>query len=204
VEALNLILSSVAILGVAIIALLWKLYLPSYLKKKAEHLATKEDIGEITEQVKKVESKHAAELERLRSNLDQRKHVSNTQFELEFKTYQEIWNSLVEVNLSLRNLANSAEDKSKGNHIIAFANDYYALLKIVDQKRPFYPPEIWNGLKSLIEIIRSVVLELQATDNSKSHEEFSAKERSRFKKIEDQIDALCEAIRSRLTSLIAI
>ena len=141
----NLILSLVAILGIAIIAVLWKTYLPSYLKKKAEHLATKEEIGEITEQVKKVEAKYSTELEKLRSDLERRKHVSNTQFELEFKTYQEIWNFLVEVNLSVSNLAHATEEETKNAYIRDFANEYYSLLKAVDQKRPFYPTEIWNG-----------------------------------------------------------
>jgi hypothetical protein len=92
-EILNLILSSVAILGIAVIALLWKTYLPSYLKKKAEHLATKEDIGEITEQVKKVETKYSSELEKLRSDLERKTHVSTSQFTLEFESDQDfqVW-----------------------------------------------------------------------------------------------------------------
>ena len=202
-ETLNLILSVVAILGVAIIALLWKTYLPSYLKKKAEQLATKEDIGEITEQVKKVETKYSSELEKLRSDLERKTHVSTSQFTLEFETYQEIWKSLVEVRRDLKDLALTFGAAEKSSVCKKLQEDFNSLHKLAEQKRPFYPKEIWEELIKLLRDFDDVGFEMRLPDNSKSHEELSAKGKARFEKVSNATESVCEAIRSRLSSLVA-
>ena len=44
-------------------------YLSSYLSKKGENLATKEDLGQITEEVEAIRSQHATEIEKLRGDI---------------------------------------------------------------------------------------------------------------------------------------
>lgn len=55
-EISNLIFNFLILVGV-ILLLYFKFYVPSYLKKKGENLATKEDIGLITKEIKSVEAK---------------------------------------------------------------------------------------------------------------------------------------------------
>ena len=55
-EISNLIFNFLILVGV-ILLLYFKFYVPSYLKKKGENLATKEDIGLITKEIKSVEAR---------------------------------------------------------------------------------------------------------------------------------------------------
>ncbi|MBS1209224.1 MAG: hypothetical protein H6R19_1622 [Proteobacteria bacterium] len=54
------------VLGTGVVFLLLKFFIPNYLAKKAENLATKEDIGAITSIVAKVNSKYSELLENLK------------------------------------------------------------------------------------------------------------------------------------------
>jgi hypothetical protein len=204
VEIANFILGLLATAGVAILKLFPETFLSSYLKRKLENKATFEDIGKITERVKEVETKYSKQLEQLRADLDRRKHVSNVQFELEFKTYQEIWNALVEADYSLKAIAIAVYADEKSKLVDSFAGEYLKLYTMVSLKRPFYPTAIWEKLLTLLEMMKQVCLELRKLDSGSSDREYLAKERERFKKTEDQINLVCEEIRSRLTSLEAI
>lgn len=44
-------LQGIALLGIGVLGLLIKYYLPSYTAKKGENLATKDDVAEITRQI---------------------------------------------------------------------------------------------------------------------------------------------------------
>ena len=202
-EIVNLILGILANAGVVVLKLFPEFFLPSYLKRKGENKATFEDIGKITERVKEVETKYLKELEQLRADLDRRKHVSNVQFELEFKTYQEIWNALVETNYSLKAITVAVYAAEKSKLVDSFAGEYLKLHTMVNQKRPFYPTAIWGKLQTLLETMKEVCLELRKPDSITSDREYLAKEQERFKKVEDLINFVCEEIRFRLTSLVA-
>ena len=56
-EILNFIISLLLLISIVFLFLFIKQLLPSYFKEKGKNLATKEDIEEITEKVKTVESK---------------------------------------------------------------------------------------------------------------------------------------------------
>jgi hypothetical protein len=215
VETLNLILSSVAILGVAIIALLWRNYLPSYLKKKAEHLATKEDVGEITEQIKKVESKYCEELERLKAKLAIACQVSNKQFELELKAYEQIWASLVRVRNAFHfhrhmvkiNTEETPEQNDVKNYAVLF-DSLKSLNEEVENQRPFYSPNIWKSMRELCDLIsyegnmdvgnRGLVA---SRPEFQVIQQFWDEKRKKKDEINKAIDAVCEAIRKRIFEL---
>ena len=55
-ELTNLIFNILILVGI-ILMLYFQFYVPSYLKKKGENLATKEDIAQITKEIKEVETK---------------------------------------------------------------------------------------------------------------------------------------------------
>lgn len=69
-EDLVLILNIVVVISISIGGLLVRNYLPKYLSEKAKNLATKEDIGQITDQVESIKRQHAVELEKVKTELD--------------------------------------------------------------------------------------------------------------------------------------
>lgn len=69
-ETLLLVFNVALLVVVGLGILFTRKYLPAYVAKKAENLATKEDIAGITDAVERVKTTHAAELERLRHELD--------------------------------------------------------------------------------------------------------------------------------------
>lgn len=68
-EKIYLVLEILILIGFIGLILLLRKYLPSYLTKKAENLATKQDIGEITHRIEEVRTQHLAALERVKSGL---------------------------------------------------------------------------------------------------------------------------------------
>lgn len=65
------ILNVLVLVGLCIIVLLAKNYFPSYLSKKASNIATKEDIGEITNKVEGIKVSYQIELEKIRASIDE-------------------------------------------------------------------------------------------------------------------------------------
>jgi hypothetical protein len=64
------IINTILLLGVIAFFWIWlKWYFPSYFKTKGQNLATKEDIGEITEIVESTRKEYTKELERIKSEL---------------------------------------------------------------------------------------------------------------------------------------
>lgn len=193
--------------SVAITGLLVKAFLPSYLNEKAKNLATKEDIGAITNEVELVKRQHASQLEMLRTNLDQRKHVSNAQFEREFEAYQEIWKAVVEVDSAFERVVMvwtaPIEQQATEKHarLEKLQNAHNHLVEIAEQRRPFYATEVWLVIKSLLETFRCLAFDVMIPDTSESHAEYSKKQKELFDEIRQHTEAVCEAIRLRLTSL---
>lgn len=214
-EILNLILGLLANVGLVILKLFPKTFLPSYLKQKGENLATLEDIGKITEQVKEVETKYAAELARLNSKLATASEVNSKQFELELRAYEQIWASLVRVRAAFllhRSLARtdrqvSAEENDDKNYA-ALLQSLSSFNQIVENQRPFYSPGIWKSITELAEIIsyegtmdvgsRGYVVSLPNFEDKKA---FREEKSAGSEKINKAIDGVCEAIRKRIFEL---
>lgn len=68
-QYLNLIINVTLLIAVLVLILLVRAYLPSYFKKKGENLATREDIGRITDEVEKVRTLYVSEAEKLKAQL---------------------------------------------------------------------------------------------------------------------------------------
>ncbi len=69
-EDLVLILNIAVVVSISIGGLFVKNYFSKYLSEKAKNLATKEDIGQITDQVESIKRQHAVELEKIKTELD--------------------------------------------------------------------------------------------------------------------------------------
>lgn len=68
-ELIPLIFSTFALTGLSVAVLLWRNFLPTYVAKKAKNLASKEDLAHLTTIVEEIKAIHAADIERLKSNL---------------------------------------------------------------------------------------------------------------------------------------
>ncbi|MCH8272904.1 MAG: hypothetical protein IIB41_06575 [Candidatus Marinimicrobia bacterium] len=60
------------------------IFLRAYLKKKAENLATKDDIGEITAKIEDVKHDYAARLESLRSTFQAKLQIDHVRYQNEY------------------------------------------------------------------------------------------------------------------------
>lgn len=79
------IIASIQIIISTILGFWFKNYFPSYFNKKGENSATKEDIGEITQIVKKVENNFTKELDKYRAEIDVNKSIRISYYDEEKK-----------------------------------------------------------------------------------------------------------------------
>ena len=68
-HVIRIILDVLVLIGLASVGLFVKSYFPSYIQEKAKNLATKEDIGAITQTVEAVKARHTQEIEQLKTAL---------------------------------------------------------------------------------------------------------------------------------------
>jgi hypothetical protein len=215
IEISNLILGLLATSGIAVLKLFPQFFLPSYLKRKGENKATFEDIGKITERVKEVESKYSKELERLKAKLAMACQVSNKQFELELKAYEQIWASLVRVRNAFHfhrqmvkiNIEETPEQNDVNNYAALF-DSLKSLNEVVENHRPFYSPNIWKSMRELCDLIsyegnmdvgnRGLVA---SRPEFQVIQQFWDEKRKKKDEINKAIDAVCEAIRKRIFEL---
>lgn len=94
-EILLQILTIVIFIGVG---LFLKNYLPSYFDEKAKNLATKEDIGDITDKIEKVKFNYSKEVEQLKTELnkDFQEYIDEQKFlkERSYNQYCELYSKL--------------------------------------------------------------------------------------------------------------
>lgn len=89
-EIIALIVSFFTLLGLFIVALLGRNFMPTYVAEKAKNLASKEDLSHLTNMVERIKTLHAVEVERLKSSLST--EVQTT--ERRRKIYEEICHAL--------------------------------------------------------------------------------------------------------------
>lgn len=96
-EYLHIILGVANLIVVSVGGLLLHHFFPKYLEKKAENLATKEDIGKITREIEKVKAECAAHIESIRAALGSQLYIHQTRYEKEFEIFTELTAKLVEL-----------------------------------------------------------------------------------------------------------
>jgi hypothetical protein len=72
VEILSVVLEALILGALVLLFLFLKFSIPSYASEKGKNLATKQDIGEITNEIEKARSEHTARLQELAHNLTHR------------------------------------------------------------------------------------------------------------------------------------
>ena len=148
--------------------LAWLLIFPKrYIGEKGKNLATKEDIGEITNEIEKVKNQYSADLEGLKAGLSHRAKYYGYRYEREFQVLEELTSLLVDVRdsvVSLRPMLDSRPSgKSDGEIKEERLKRYYdarrKLYDLREKKRPFFPGEIYDCICDLDRISRGEALD---------------------------------------------
>ncbi|OBU35441.1 hypothetical protein [Photobacterium phosphoreum] len=140
-----------------LLGLLVRSFLPNYVKKKAENLATKEDIGDITQKIEDVKIDYATQLEETKAALMSRISTHSYRFEKEYEVLSQLTECLVEVRsatLQLRPIFDrvdltESEDERKNKRLDRLYDARKTLFQVRETKRPFFTEDIY---KSILEI----------------------------------------------------
>lgn len=99
-EEIQLLLSYAGSFGLggmvvgAIVYFMLKSFIPSYLSKKGENLATREDVAKITEEIERVKSQYAVVVEELRARHQLRLAAVDRRLETHQRAYK-LWRELI-------------------------------------------------------------------------------------------------------------
>ena len=117
------------VVGVVVV-LLWQRFLPAYFSEKGRNLATKEDIGHITNAIESVKGKHTRDLEQLRSDLNRAALEHQVQFsklhEKRAEVLAELYTRLVSAMWAMETAASPMQwtgDPSKLQQLVTAMND---------------------------------------------------------------------------------
>ena len=136
--------------------------LSSYLRKKGENLATKEDIGELTKQV-----------ESIKSELNLRLHMNQTRYLKEYDLLEQLAEKLEEIYHLSMSVDHEKNKKQLDVTPIKVVMDFKRFVK---KKSPFLPESIQTALSQLID--GGIMFELLSFKNGNYivKGEFSSKE----------------------------
>jgi len=180
-------------------------HMGAYLKHKGQNLATKEDIGEITDKIESAKAAYTQDLEQLRSALSTRSQTTTLRFTKEVATFELIWPKLYELKervLSLRPIVDSSleREETKEDRKKKRAGEYLIALKefneAVQHNRPFYSHIIWEALKALSDLCYSEAVDWRFHEENGM--EYWDKAMENQKEISNSVDNLAELIRQRL------
>ena len=132
------------------------LYFRSYLMKKAENLATKEDVSEITKQVKSMKATIGAQL-----------YIHQVRYQNEFNILMDLSEKLVALRDSAHSLrpildyvdSRETEDERKQKRLKKHYDAAVVFYKAYETKMPFYPEEIYQSIKKLDLLVRKETIE---------------------------------------------
>jgi len=171
------------------------LYFRSYLSKKAENLATKEDVSEITKQVESMKATIGAQL-----------YIHQVRYQNELNILMDLSEKLVALRDSAHSLRpvldyvdsreteNERKQKRLKKHYDAAVNFY----KAYETKMPFYPEEVYQGIKKLDLLARKEALEYETGKEKgfdKKYWDSASANALEMSKLTDEVMAL---IRSRI------
>jgi len=202
VEIVVVVLNAAALVAVALLARMYK----SYASEKGKNLATKEDIAAITHEIEGVRIQYSRELERLRTDLARGLNMHKARYETELETYKAIWAKLVPLEhatLLLRPTkvfgpmpTGSAEEHQR-QLLRAFGEVFNPFRDLVYKTRPFYPESVYRELTKLMSLVYGEAQEFRLHDPGKAREYWD-KALANADAIVEQIDRICDTMRSRL------
>lgn len=132
-------------------------YLYSYVKKKADNLATKEDVSEITRQIEVVKHEYSSKLESVKTALGARLFTHQVRYQNEFNLLVSLSEKVAALRAALANFEivvvsnqanedNFSETKQEAEKTLVAIG---ALMREYEAHKPFYPEEIYESMLEL-------------------------------------------------------
>lgn len=171
-------------------------YLFSYFKKKAEHLATKEDIAEITRRI-----------ETVKTDLEQRLKINSFRYEKEFAVLVELNEAVFRFRDFAKQYGVIALDYKKSNmsgEKSKFQDDYVAsaaeLHGLAEKYRPFYSDRIYDLIIELDAEAKSCAVNAMLTSTGAVDQqgEFWGKAEAASNAIVEKVEEIVVEIRARV------
>lgn len=101
---IQIVLECLVVIGIIFLAMFKKNYFPKYLEKKAENLASKEDIAGITQIVKNVELEYSTKFDEIQKKNDlfysEIKNIKERFDTKQFELYNELWSALIDLKIA--------------------------------------------------------------------------------------------------------
>jgi len=190
-------------------------FLFSYSKKKAENLATKEDITEITKKVEAVKHEYSSKLESVKTVLCARLFTQQVRYQNEFNILVSLSEKLTELRQALSNFEfQFLSNKQKAENFVdtkqaaeKTLSAMGALMEEYEAHKPFYPQEIYDSVNKLHSLSWTKLFLKGHKENligistvSKAMSEIANKynQSSDFEEIPDVIEKIYAAIRKRV------
>lgn len=183
-------------------------WLGSYLTEKGKNSATKEDVGRITTEIESSRAQFSERLEKVRFELSAKGYFSKLRYEREMKVFEELWPKLCSLRVAVLNLRpvmdtrlkpGETEEDRKKERTERFGDVYMKFAEAVEHSRPFYPPVIWQELKKLMKLCWGEAVDFRLKDQWREKNYWDVA-MDNSKAINEQVDTICEAIRTRLTA----
>ena len=154
------VLQVLVLLGIVALGLIIKFYLPSYVAKKGENLATKEDIAEITNKIEGVRAGYAHELEGVRAALGSRLGIHQFRYQQEFEMLVKLAEKVVELRDATVMLRPEAEyvdpeepeEDRKKRKLARYSEASRELYQFYEPRRPFFPEPMLQSLGQLSQV----------------------------------------------------
>ncbi len=146
--------------------------------------------------------------EKFKSVLESSVHVSKSQFDKEFAIYHQIWACLIKLRartLSLRPILDhvnpsETEEDRVNKRLTAFGETFYIFRDVMEENRPFYSITVYDSLQKIFNLCHEESIEYQCKEDG-WNVEYWKKAKTNHEKITSEIEACCELIRTRITSL---
>lgn len=181
------------------------------MKKKAENLATKEDIESITKQIESVKHEYSSELESLKAAIGSDLYIHQTRYQNEFNILMDLSEKLIELrdaSLGLRPVVDyvnpdESEEGKKTRRLNRYHDAAISLYRVYETRKPFYPDEIYQGVKDLDKIVWKEVVQYKNKSDSEGRgfdSKYWDKAEANADAIKKVTDAVIDLIRNRIKS----
>ncbi|MBA3671779.1 MAG: hypothetical protein H0W68_07125 [Gemmatimonadaceae bacterium] len=169
--------------------------------------ATKQDVREVLDKLDAQRVVQSTDVARLKSDHSSGNSVKQFQFEAELRTYEEIWEMLVEVQRSTESLQpmiesvqirdESIRDARDRKRLADFAAIFNNFTAYVQRHRPFFPPAIYLELQRLMSLAHGDAIDI-AHVREHHDPDYWLSARDNAEALTTQVDRIAEVIRDRL------
>ncbi|MBO1012296.1 hypothetical protein IPU70_01950 [Achromobacter sp. SD115] len=194
-------------LGAAIVVglgIAWR----SYFSEKGKNLATKQDIGEITNKIEAAKSAHAKELEAVKHSLSAQMARYGFRYQQEFEILKALSALLVDVRdstMALRpvmdfHVPGETDAERMERRLKALHEQMYDLYKSKEKLLPFYPSEIREAVDAVFKAAHLERVQYQYGDRLAPGMGYYEQAQKNQEDIAAKVSAALEAIRVRVVS----